>query len=213
MRGNEPEPMDGYCTVASDGRHSVIVVSTKRGDRVECEDCAHPLLNRRGLLIEPKDLEQVNHAKVYQTILGVLSTHNPLRLKNAELLEMRRQVISLVCGALGTELDDPIIHEPGVVPTTVAEFTQIDPSTVLAIQLVAGYKGENAFMTSLRKALDVYGSLTVAQMNAVLAPPNQRDIEEMAAFGVVKESVTYHWQALDALRVARKRIRESAIDG
>lgn len=134
--------------------------------------------------------------RVLHAILEVLSATDPLRLRKAQLLTMRQRAIEIaVAGIEGRKPPEPMLGAQ-------------DEDYLLACSLVLGYEGQNSFIRSLRQALEVYGSLTERQAQAVLAPPHSGQMEQMARYGV--EGVSYRWQAEDAIREAQREARSAA---
>lgn len=136
--------------------------------------------------------------RALQAILKTLHHGDPNKLRKAELLELRKEVIRLAAGGItGERVPKPKYIKP-------------DPDYERAIALVLGYDGPNTFMRSLKLGVDSYGGITVNQMHAVLSPPYADDIDRMELEGIDPKSVAFHWQALDALRERRAQKRQAA---
>jgi hypothetical protein len=130
-------------------------------------------------------------------ILKTCHSTDPSRMRKAELLALRTEIIRL--SMLGINTERP--PKP--------RYCKPDDNYMHAVRLVSSYDGDNAFMQSLKRGLDAYGGLTTRQVDAVLEPPNERDIVELQAAGIEPESVTYHFQALDFVRAHRRQLRQA----
>lgn len=86
---------------------------------------------------------------------------DPLALRRAQLLDMRRKVIELCTAEIAN-------RAPDFFPLP------IDGDYADAVEFVMGYTGKNEFIKSLRQSLETYGRLTSRQAEAAL---NTRDRE------------------------------------
>lgn len=131
-------------------------------------------------------------------VLSICHSSDPLSMRKTELLTLRTQVITVALRGLGRK------YEPQPI-----ELGEVDPDVAEAVGIVMGYQGPNTFITSLRGSLLNYGGLTDNQIDAVLRSPAEDLIAELRMLGV-QNDFQYHWEAMDARREARARMRDRA---